>query len=62
VTTPSLRRRRGGPILTVGVDLVRDVVRRRSWGVFLVVAMTLTAVVVGAFSHAAVPFLVYGGL
>ncbi len=57
-----LRRRRGGPYVHVMVDLVRDAVRRRSWGTLALVVMTLVAVGLGVFSHAAVPFLVYGGL
>ena len=59
---PPLRRRRGGPYANVVVDLVRDAARRRSWGTLALVVMTLVAVGLGVFSHAAVPFLVYGGL
>lgn len=60
--TRTLRRRRGGPVIAVAVDIARDAAWTRRWSVLLVVVLVTLATVLGSAGQAAVPFLVYGGL
>lgn len=55
-------RRWGGPYAQIALDVVRDFFRRRAWGSLALVLLALLALALGVFSHATVPFLVYGGL
>lgn len=57
-----LRRRRGGSLLIVLVDLLRDARRTRNITIAALIALTVLAVLAGATTQTAVPFLVYGGL
>lgn len=57
-----LRRRRGGPLVAVAVDVVRDAWWTRSWSVLVVLVLVLAAALLGTAGQAAVPFVVYGGL
>ncbi len=61
MTTP-LRRRTGGPLFAMALDLVRQARHTRHWIVLVVVALVVVALVAGSASHAAVPFVVYAGL
>jgi hypothetical protein len=58
----TLRRRRGGLLLAVFVDVWRDAWQNRGWAVLAVTLLTVVAVAIGTAGQAAVPFLVYGGL
>lgn len=57
-----LRRRAGGPVLAMAVDLVRQARHTRNWLVLAIVVLIVVAVVAGSAAHVAVPFVVYAGL
>lgn len=48
--------------LALAVDVIREARHTGSWAMLLVLSIAVAAVALGTAGHAAVPFLVYGGL
>lgn len=55
-------RRRGGPVLTATIDVLRHAVRRRSWLLIMVVAFALVAVALTIVGQVTLPYLIYPAL
>lgn len=62
MTNQELRRRRGGPIAVVGIDVILHAVRHRSWLLVLLIVCAALAVVLAVVGQATLPYLIYPAL
>jgi len=59
---PRLRRRRGGPVWIVVLDLFRDAWWTRNWFVAVVLVLSVVAALVALFGQTVLPIAIYPAL